>query len=166
MESNKFKMYYQFVDVYKKDYVSSDEYDDNENVQIYQIFDPIEFGLLIKYIDLIINKIYFQNSKENAKKIIETIKKSPYKYKDKYHYKEINLGSLINADYNFLKNNHLIKANIIKNENDFLQNLKFQKVENIRYPFSLKELYDVLLIRAIDIIFNNYYKYNNINEIY
>lgn len=158
MENNKFKMYYQFVDVYRNNYTSSDDFDDDENLQLYEIFDPIEFGLLIKYIDIIINKIYLENSRENAKKIIEEIIKNPDKYKDKYNYKEITLGGLLNANYNFLKNNHLIKVNIIKNENNFLQNLVFEKIPSITYPFSLKELYDVLLARAINIVFNNYYK--------
>ena len=158
MENNKFKMYYQFVDVYRNNYTSSDDFDDDENLQLYEIFDPIEFGLLIKYIDIIINKIYLENSRENAKKIIEEIIKNPDKYKDKYNYKEITLGGLLNANYNFLKNNHLIKVNIIKNENHFLQDLVFEKFPRIRYPFSLKELYDELLARAINIVFNNYYK--------
>lgn len=34
MEGNKFKMYYQFVDVYRNNYTSTDEFDDNENLQL------------------------------------------------------------------------------------------------------------------------------------
>ena len=68
MKDNKFKMFYQFVDVYKDNYIISDEYDDNEKLQLYEIFDPIEFGLLIKYIDLLLIKYMVKIQKKMHEK--------------------------------------------------------------------------------------------------
>lgn len=111
----------------------------------------------MNYLKLIIIELCHGNSRETSERIIEELKNKSDENSNKYHYKDITIGRLFNADYEFLKKHFIIKSDLIKNENDFNNILHFDDEPDIIYPFSLRELYNVLLPRAINIILDNYY---------
>lgn len=161
MEEDKFKKYYRFIDIYADLNMSSKDYEDEDEDDIcYQCFEvmcPIYFGVLMNYLGFIIKKICSENSREVSEKIIQELKNSSDENNDKYCYKDITIGKLFKGDYEFLKKHFIINPDYIKNENDFIYNLTIKDEPSITYPFSLRELYNVLLPRAIKIRLDDYY---------
>ena len=154
MEDDKFKNYYSFIDAFGD---SDLEYEDDVHSILFELSKPIHFGVLMNYLGLIIRELCHGNTRETSEKIIEDIKKSPNQNNDIYHYNDITIGRLFNADYEFLKKHFIINWDLIKNEKDFNNNLHFENAPDIIYPFSLRELYNVLLPRAIKIRLDDYY---------
>ena len=160
MEDDKYKKYYSFIDCFGVHYSYPKElqkYEDDDEYLCFEFANPIYFDVLMNYLEFIMRQLCHGNSRETSEKIIDEIKNTPDANNDKYHYLDITLGSLVNADYEFLKKHFIIKWDLIKNENDFNNNLHFEEAPDIIYPFSLRELYNVLLPRAIKVTLDNYY---------
>ena len=161
MEEDKFKKYYRFIDIYANYNISSKDYEreDEDDVcyQYFEITSPIYLGVLMNYLGFIIKKICSENSREVSEKILQELKNSTDENSDKYSYNDITIGRLFKGDYEFLKKHFIINPDLIKNENDFIYNLQIEGEPSIIYPFSLRELYTVLLPRAIKIRLDDYY---------
>ena len=100
-----------------------EEYEDDVHSILFELSKPIHFGVLINYLGLIIKQLWNGKTREASEKIIEDIKKSPNQNNEIYHYNDITIGRLFNADYEFLKKHFIINWEVIKNEKDFNNNL-------------------------------------------
>ena len=161
---DKYEKYYGLVDIYNPFYEmpNSDE-DTSDKDEVLREFFPISFGLVNHDVEPIINEICkkFQ-SKEKVEKEIENLRNTPensiINNMKKCGCRNISLIDLLNADYNYLKNNFYIRhIEFVPNENYFINNYSFPMDPDFKYDFSLKELFDILLMRLIHILINNYF---------
>ena len=120
-------------------------------------FCPISTSILMKYVEFIINNMCEKlNEKENVLKEIENLKNNHELISSEYKWKDIDIFDLIKGDYQYLIDKFIIKIDLVPNVESFVNNYSFP-YETYVYPFSLKELYDKLLNRSINITVNNYF---------
>ena len=158
---DKFKNYYYLIDVFNYDNNYSEpskEIIESDLFVYFETVNPLYLDVLMSYLHMIIKKICAENKREEIKTLVEEIKNFPEKFNGKYDYKDISLSKLFKGDYQFLKNIFVINWNIILNEKSFLEKFICDEDPNLSYSFSIKEFYDAILPRAIDITINNYYK--------
>lgn len=158
---DKFKNYYYLIDVFNYDNNYSEpskEIIESDLFVYFETVNPLYLDVLMNYLHMIIKKICAENKREEIKTLVEEIKNFPEKFNGKYDYKDISLSKLFKGDYQFLKNIFVINWNIILNEKSFLEKFICDEDPNLSYSFSIKEFYDAILPRAIDITINNYYK--------
>ena len=70
---------------------------------------------------------------------------------------KFNLSDLFIGDYDYLKSLFLFDEKLVPNENYYINKYSIPFDRNIQFSFSLKELFLVLLLRAINILINNYF---------
>ena len=81
-----------------------------------------------------------------------------------WKWKDITLVDLIKGELDFLKKNFIITNEMPIDKNSFINNNFIHPLNCEAYPFSLKELYYMLLYRGIFVSINNYYYLNNNNK--
>ena len=164
--TEKFENYYQLVDVFNNDmskFKCFDESSPGEEI-LFKSLTPIAIEILMRYLKPIINDICTElGSKEKVQKEIEEIKhlisnKSDNKIKE-YKWKGVTIIDLLKGDYSFLKKKFILEHELVPSIDYYINDYKYPSIE-CSYPFSLKELYKVLIERGINILIDNYYSDN------
>ena len=86
---------------------------------------------------------------------IENIKSG--KKNNNYQYKNFNLSDLFIGDYYYLRDNFLLNEKLVPIKKYYIDNYAYPFDNDIKYSFSLKELFNVLLLRLINILIKNYF---------
>lgn len=157
--ADKYQEYYSLVDIYEKKKDKSllfNEDNDSQEAQLFKLFPPISIAVLMSNLEIIINKLCQELvSKKSVEEEIENIKKG--KKSDNYRWKKFNLSDLFIGDYNYLKNLFLFNEKLVPNKNYYINKYIHPLDNNYKYLFSLKELFHVLLLRAINLLIKNYF---------
>ena len=163
---DKFKPYYILVDHIldkniKKIYR---EESDPLEVSFFMDFKPFNMAIIMRYISNIINDMCKKLiSKDKVEKEIENLKNNLNNNNTNnniWKWKNITLVDLIKGELDYIKENFILEDEMAHDENAFVNN--FQHPGYIdTYPFSLKELYHILLNRGISVAINNYYYLKN-----
>ena len=160
---DKFEMYYCIIDTYdlsKKDDINLD-FPDYSDVDLFFSFCPFNMTVLMRYLENTINKMCDELViKEKVEKEIENFKKykndSSIKILKDYNWKNISLLELLKGNFSYLYEKFVVKHYEVPDNNSFIKNYCYPGSTMV-YPFSLKELYDKLILRGITITINNYY---------
>jgi hypothetical protein len=127
---------------------------------------PINICLLLRCLEPIINVICikFGSEKEALKEVNDIIKifraNPEDEYIKDYKYEDVSLIDCLKGDYNFLKKKFVIENRFVPDINHYINNYIFPKT-TLQYPFSIKDLYDILVERGIYILIHNYFESNN-----
>ena len=73
-----------------------------------------------------------------------------------YTWNDVSLKELLKGDYNYLREKYVLKFKDVPDYNSFINNFCYPTAELV-YPFSIKELYRMVIERAINVAVNNYY---------
>jgi hypothetical protein len=168
---DKFKPYYIFVDHYILDKNITKIYEEESEplkVSFFKDFNPFNMAILMRYIKNIVNNMCKNLILKN--KVEEEIEKVKYNINNNinsctiWKWKDITLVDLIKGELDFLKKNFIITNEMPIDKNSFINNNFIHPLNCEAYPFSLKELYYMLLYRGIFVSINNYYYLNNNNK--
>ena len=96
--------------------------------------------------------------REKVEEAIERIKSEKTSKEKKFKWKDIYLEDLMNADFNYLKEKHLLKNDLVPDENTFLNKYSIPEF-NFVCPFTFKEIYFYFLQKGIEIWIDNYSNY-------
>ena len=163
--NDKLKTYYCCVDIYninKKNLILYDESDSDE-IQLFKHFFPINMSMLMRYLENIIYEICKKFvHKESVEKEINDLRNDSKvnNFKD-YKWKNVSLRQLFKGDFNYLTEKFILNNQDVPDYNSFVNQYCFPKTDYI-YNFSIKELYNMLLERGINVTINNYYIQNKI----
>ena len=161
--NDKFAKYYPLIDCHKIKYnIPDDSENDTDDVILFKLDCPLVIDGLVKYLYLIINDMCKKlQSRVNVEREIQKIKYYPndpsvrrYKYNDNY------LVDFYHADYNYLKKKYIIKSTLVPDEKTFNDIFVHKYVPDVTYSFSLKEFYNAIIPRIINIIIDNYFYLN------
>ena len=161
-EYDKFAMYYSLVDYLKgEDYYPKEDEDekDSDDAFIFKLKCPFVIGPLLGCLKPIINNMCMKlKTKSNVEKEIKKIKDSPNSTSfGKDIYNKVCLVDLINADYTYLKYKFFLKWDLVPNEDFFYKTFSHIYAPEISFSFTLKEFYDMIITRAINILINNFF---------
>ena len=165
---DKLKNYYSLIDLYRIDNDDIIYYNDNDPDEeiFFKNMLPINICMIVIYLKPIINSICQKfNSEEKALKdtddIIKTIKSNSDEkiLNNNYKIGDISLIELLKGDYNFLKKYFIIEDRYVPDINNYVNNFTYPDT-TITYPFSLKELYNMLIERGIKVFIHNYFLTN------
>lgn len=156
------KAYYSMVDMYDIKKMNRIEYlpynkSDTEEEDFFKHFFPISLEILFRYLENIIYDICKKYI--DKEKVLNEIKKlNDSKINDAldYTWRDVSLKELLKGDYNYLITKFVLKFKDVPNYNSFINNFCYPETELI-YPFSIKELYSMVIERAINVVVNNYY---------
>ena len=159
----KLKTYYSLIDAYsidKKDHEYSYSQDSIE-VEFLKEFKPINISILMIYVTNIINKMCkeFIYKEKVQKEIIELknkIKNLKINIQKEYIWKDVSLNELIKGDYDYLKKKFIFRVDYVPDNNTFINKFTYPAT-TLSYDFSIRELYNALLDRGINIAIKNYY---------
>lgn len=151
-----YENYYCLVDCYAKGAIPSDMNKDSDEVFIFKLNCPIDIPLLMNYLGLIIGNMYKKlETKEKVMEEIEKIKKSLTN--NDYKWNKFSLKNMFENDYNYLISTDLLKPDLVPNITYFIEKYSHPEIKDLLYPFTIKQLFNILLNRAINICINNYY---------
>ena len=165
--NDKLKNYYSLIDVYEidnKDAIFFDDDDPIEEIFFKQML-PINTCLIVRYLEPIINDICKRvGSEEKAKKEINNLinlfkANSDEKSLKEYKNEDITLLDCLKGDYNFLKKKFIIEDRYVPDINYFLNNYTYPET-TLTYPFSIKELYNMIVERGLKILVHNFFVSN------
>ena len=165
--NEKLKTYYSMVDMYDINKMNKVEYlpyneSDTEEEEFFKDFFPINLDLLIRYLEHTIYDICKKFlDKEKVLNEIEKLKKeitNDLEINDTsdYTWNDVSLKELLKGDYNYLKAKFLFKFKAVPDYNSFINYFCYPETELV-YQFSIKELYSMVIERAINVVVNNYY---------
>ena len=165
--NEKLKVYYSMVDMYDVNNMNNIKYlpfneSDTEEEDFFKHFFPISLDILMRYLKYIIYDICKKYiDKDKVLKEIEKLKKTisiDSKINDTldYTWNDVSLKELLKGDYNYLKAKFVLKFKDVPDYNSFINNFCYPMTELV-YPFSIKELYRMVIERAINVAVNNYY---------
>ena len=157
---DKFKNYYLLIDKYDiEKNVSFYAENKTEEETLFKYFFPMNLVMIIRYVDNIINKICEKLiDKEKVLNEIDKIKKLA-KSSEKNNspdYKWKNVVEMIKGDFSYLKEIFILKDEDVPDKQSYINNFRYPNSEYI-FPFSIEELYHVLLNRTLDVMISNYY---------
>ena len=153
---DKFKPYYIFVDHYILDKNITKIYEEES--------EPLKVSFFKDFNNNMCKNLILKN------KVEEEIEKVKYNINNNinsctiWKWKDITLVDLIKGELDFLKKNFIITNEMPIDKNSFINNNFIHPLNCEAYPFSLKELYYMLLYRGIFVSINNYYYLNNNNK--
>ena len=158
---DKLKTYFSLVDGYSLDKPKNFSYIDEsepEEISLFKQFCPIKIAVLMRDIKYIIEEMCkkFQVKEKvleeikNLKNNIDNTNLSSYKWRD------IDIKDLLKGDYKYLVDKVILDDDLVPDVNCYINKYDYL-FETYIFPFSLKELYFLLLERGINIIINNYF---------
>ena len=160
-----FEKYYSLIECYseafrdKLDNIKEDDEDDEDespDIAFFIYDSPIDIRVLMKYLDNIIEQMYKNlGTKENVVEAVEKIKNRTIEDKKQFKWKDIYLEDLFTADYYYLKNNFILRYDLVPDEKSFTNKYSRDECDFI-WPFSLKELFYFFLQKGIEIFIDNY----------
>lgn len=158
---------YSLIDIYLIDFKKICYFDENDPIEeiYFKMNLPINTCLIVRYLEPIIDDICKQfGSEEKSKKevsdIINSFKENSYD-KSLKDYKEgdISLLDCLRGDYNFLKKKFIIEDRYVPDISYFVNNYTYPDIK-LEYPFSLKEIYDMIVQRGVKVLIHNYFVSN------
>ena len=96
---------------------------------------------------------------QKKEKILEEIKKLKNNLENNlstYKWRDIDIKDLLKGDYKYLVEKLILKYDLVPDVNCYINKCDYL-IENYVFPFSLKELYFLLLERGINIFINNFF---------
>ena len=160
----KLKNYYSLIDLYKTDNDDIEYYNDNDPDEeiFFKNMLPINICMIERYLEPIINYICkkFGSEEKALKETDDIIKRFKSNSGDinlnEYKIGDISLIDFLRGDYNFLKKYFIIEDRYVPNINNYINNFTYPETD-LTYPFSLKELFNMLVERGIKVFIHNYF---------
>ena len=155
-----YETYYWIIDCYAKGAIPYDIEKESDESKIFKISCPIDAPLLMNYLRIIIGDICKKfGTKERVMEEIKNIKTSNTNKDYKWH--EISLKNIMQGDYNYLISTYLLKSKLVPNITYYIEKYSHPFIKGLIYPFTIKQLFSILLDRGINICIHNYYLKNN-----
>ena len=150
--------------MYKIDRQNVIYYNDNDPIEeiFLKIKLPINTSLIVRYLEPIVEHICKkfgseERAQEEAKCFENMFKSNPDgKTLPDYKIGDNSFLECLKGDYNFLKQKFIIEDRYVPDINNFVNNFTYPQT-TLTYPFSLKELYDMIVEKGIKVLIHNYF---------
>ena len=158
---DRLKTYYSLVDGYSLNKPENFDYIDEsepEEINLFKHFCPIKISVLMRDIEFVIEEMCKKlKIKEKVLEEIKNLKNDVDNNLSTYKWRDIDIKDLLKGDYKYLVDKVILKYDLVPNVNCYI-NKYDNLIKGYTYPFSLKELYFLLLERGINIMVNNYFE--------